>query len=65
MRCITCGYDNAPLKKVCRECGAFLAGETINNVTGKWGRRNTDGSFTPYKEETHTAPADPGTLKGV
>ena len=56
MACKNCGRDNAPLKKCCEFCGAFLEGRTINNVTGKPGYRNADGSFTldkPIsKEET-------------
>ncbi len=45
--CRKCGESNAPLKKCCQFCGAVLEGRTINNVTGKTGYRNADGSFTP------------------
>jgi len=48
MRCKICGEDNGPVKKTCGACGAILAGETINNVTGQLGIRNANGSFTPY-----------------
>lgn len=49
MKCESCGEDNGSAKKTCGVCGAFLAGWTINNVTGRWGHRNRDGSFTPYQ----------------
>ena len=45
MRCKKCGTENAPLKKCCDTCGAFLAGYTINNVTGEYGYRDEDGKF--------------------
>ena len=47
MTCNKCGTANAPLKRCCSSCGAFLEGRVINNVTGEVGYRNTDGSFTP------------------
>ena len=47
MKCSKCGRENAPVKKCCEYCGAFLEGSTFNNVTGKYGHRNADGSFTP------------------
>lgn len=50
MECIKCGASNAPLKKSCYRCGAILSGYTINNVTGEYGFRNPDGTFT--KEPT-------------
>lgn len=46
MDCPKCGASNAPLKKCCSSCGAVLSGWTINNVTGEYGYRNPDGSFT-------------------
>jgi hypothetical protein len=52
MICISCGNTNGWAKKTCGQCGAVLVGETINNVTGKFGRRNADGSFTPYQTES-------------
>lgn len=51
MICISCGNTNGWAKKTCCQCGAILVGETINNVTGKFGIRNADGSFTPYQTE--------------
>lgn len=52
MKCKNCGVNNAPVKKCCSNCGKFLEGGCINNVTGKRGRRNADGSVTPYKPES-------------
>lgn len=49
MRCTKCKTDNAPLKKTCENCGSILSGPTINNVTGEYGIRNNDGSFTPFE----------------
>lgn len=46
MDCPKCGASNAPLKKTCHNCGAILTGWTVNNVTGEYGYRNSDGSFT-------------------
>lgn len=46
MDCPKCGASNAPLKKCCYRCGTILSGYTINNVTGEYGYRNSDGSFT-------------------
>lgn len=46
MECIKCGASNALLKKSCYRCGAILSGYTINNVTGEYGFRNPDGTFT-------------------
>lgn len=46
MECIKCGASNAPLKKSCYRCGAILPGYTTNNVTGEYGFRNPDGTFT-------------------
>ena len=45
MRCKHCGTNNAPLKKYCSNCGEFLSGSAINNVTGEPGHRSDDGSF--------------------
>lgn len=52
MKCKNCGVSNAPVKKCCSNCGKFLEGDCINNVTGKHGRRNAGGSFTPYTPES-------------
>lgn len=57
MRCNKCGYDNAPVKRCCSNCGSFLEGRTINNVTGEVGYRNADGSFTPDSAENTEQPA--------
>lgn len=46
MDCPKCGASNAPLKKCCYRCGAILSGWTVNNVTGEYGYRNPDGTFT-------------------
>lgn len=46
MNCPKCGASNAPLKKSCYRCGTILSGYTINNVTGEYGYRNPDGTFT-------------------
>lgn len=50
MKCKKCNTNNAPVKKTCSNCGAFLEGYTLNNVTGKYGYRNADGSFTNHKD---------------
>lgn len=50
MKCKKCGTENAPIKKCCSHCGAILEGFTINNVTGEYGYRGSDGLF--YKAET-------------
>lgn len=46
MDCPKCGASNAPLKKSCYRCGTILSGYTMNNVTGEYGYRNPDGTFT-------------------
>lgn len=46
MECPKCGASNAPLKKSCYRCGSILSGPAINNVTGEYGFRNPDGTFT-------------------
>ena len=46
MKCLHCGTKNASVKKTCTECGNFLEGWTVNNVTGEYGYREADGSFT-------------------
>jgi len=51
MICKECGEDSSPLKKTCSNCGAFLEGRTINNVTGKSGYRTNEGDFIPDKQE--------------
>lgn len=55
MDCKKCGSGNAPLKKCCTNCGAFLEGFAVNNVTGQVGYRNSDGSFKPTESETRNA----------
>uniref|UniRef100_A0A6M3MCZ2 Putative Ran binding protein n=1 Tax=viral metagenome TaxID=1070528 RepID=A0A6M3MCZ2_9ZZZZ len=49
-KCKRCGEMNAPLKKTCIRCGAFLEGYTINNATGKYGYRHANGTFTLNKD---------------
>lgn len=59
MKCNKCGEENPPLKKCCQKCGEFLAGETFNNVTGEFGVRNPDGTFSPYTDSRkHIKPKD-------
>lgn len=48
MKCKKCKTDNAPLKKTCERCGEILYGPAINNITGKYGIRHKEGSFTPF-----------------
>ncbi len=50
MICKSCGRTNAEVNKCCHFCGAILEGETINNVTGEFGYRNADGSFTTFRD---------------
>lgn len=38
-------------KRTCSECGAFLEGYTLNNVTGEYGYRGADGNFYKSEEE--------------
>lgn len=49
MKCKRCGADNPEAKRCCTECGAFLEGYTLNNVTVEYGYRGADGQF--YKSE--------------
>ncbi len=68
MDCPKCGASNAPLKKSCYRCGSILSGHTINNVTGEYGYRNPDGSFTVGDMKitdngTFTLPAPIGFLR--
>lgn len=49
MKCKRCGADMPDVKKTCSECGSFLEGYTLNNVTGEYGYRGADGNF--YKSE--------------
>ena len=57
MECPKCGANNAPLKKTCYNCGSILSGWTVNNVTGEYGYRNPDGSFTKEPEGVMMADA--------
>jgi hypothetical protein len=63
MECKKCGESNAELKKTCSYCGAFLEGHTINNVTGEWGYRDSNGIFYPDKENKTTVSDWVGGLK--
>lgn len=63
MECPKCGANNAPLKKTCFNCGSILSGWTVNNVTGEYGYRNPDGSFT--KEPKSMAEKPKGIVSGV
>ena len=55
MICKKCGKGNAPAKRCCSSCGAFLEGYTFNNVTGEYGYRGGDGGWyineTEYKNK--------------
>ena len=51
MKCKRCGADNPDAKRVCTECGAFLEGYTLNNVTGEYGYRGADGGWYKTEEE--------------
>lgn len=55
-QCPKCGEINAPLKKTCIGCGIFLEGYTVNNVTGRYGYRHADGTFTPNEENRRINP---------
>ena len=55
LRCRACGTKNPPVKKTCANCGTMLEGRTVNNVTGKWGYRHADGSFTPDADAVRAA----------
>jgi len=48
--CQECGKHNAPCKRTCIRCGAFLEGWTVNNVTGEFGYRHADGRFERAKD---------------
>lgn len=49
MVCKVCGAENPDVKRCCSECGSFLEGYTVNNVTGEYGYRGADGNF--YKSQ--------------
>lgn len=51
MKCKQCGAKMSDVKKTCSECGAFLEGYTLNNVTGEYGYRGADGIFYKSEEE--------------
>lgn len=51
MECKHCEKKNAPLKKVCVSCYKILEGYCVNNVTGKSGYRNADGTFSVTKDD--------------
>jgi hypothetical protein len=55
MICKKCNNENAPIKKTCSVCGAILEGWTLNNVTGKFGYRHADGTFTVISDEIDPA----------
>lgn len=54
MECKNCGCDNAPLKRSCERCGKILEGYCINNITGNYGYRHADGSFTEIVRVTES-----------
>ena len=51
MICKRCGAEMPDVKRTCSECGAFLEGYTLNNVTGEYGYRGADGNFYKSEEE--------------
>ena len=51
MICKRCGAEMPDAKRTCSECGAFLEGYTLNNVTGEYGYRGADGNFYKSEEE--------------
>lgn len=51
MVCKRCGAENPDTKRCCGDCGAFLEGYTLNNVTGKYGYRGGDGGWYNNEEE--------------
>lgn len=51
MKCKRCGAEMPDAKRTCSECGAFLEGYTLNNVTGVYGYRGADGNFYKSEEE--------------
>lgn len=51
MKCKRCGAEMPDAKRICSECGAFLEGYTLNNVTGEYGYRGADGNFYESEEE--------------
>lgn len=53
MKCKRCGAEMPDAKRTCSECGAFLEGYTLNNVTGEYGYRGADGNFYKSEEEYH------------
>lgn len=54
MKCKRCGAEMPDAKRTCSECGAFLEGYTLNNVTGEYGYRGADGNFYKSEEDYHT-----------
>lgn len=51
MTCNHCGREVPDIKKTCPFYGSFMAGYTVNNVTGERGFKDGDGTFHPCKEE--------------
>lgn len=45
MKCKNCGAENSDGRKCCTECGEFLEGYTVNNVTGEYGYRGGNGNW--------------------
>ena len=57
MKCKRCGAEMPDAKRTCLECGAFLEGYTLNNVTGEYGYRGADGNFYKSEEEYRSQPS--------
>lgn len=51
MICRNCGTDNGEVRKTCCCCGEYLEGYVINNVTGKFGYRDSEGMFYEKRED--------------
>lgn len=45
LKCRRCGTEQDSSIKCCRNCGVFMEGPAINNVTGEAGYRGADGVF--------------------
>lgn len=65
MICKRCGAENSDVKRTCCECGAFLEGYTLNNITGEYGYRGGDGVFYKNEEEYRSHSSSAGSQKGV
>lgn len=51
MKCLNCKHENAQIKKSCENCGKFIEGFTMNNVSGEYGYRDHKGYFHSMDSE--------------